>query len=98
MEEFMSFDQLLTKIKEHPEYPYIIIDLFLVNDEEIDLWCSQHKTAAFKLGEPTHRIIRGKVAYDVPELKKYGKKVKQKLIRKLQNSTFEVHSNLRFRV
>lgn len=98
MEEFMPFDQLLAKIKEHPEYPYIIIDLFLVNDEEIDLWCSQRKTSSFELGKPAYRVIRGKVAYDVPELKKYGKKIKEKLIRKLRNSTFEVHNNLRFRV
>lgn len=62
MEEFMSFDQLLAKIKEHPEYPYIIIDLFKVNDEEIDLWCSQRKTSSFELGKPAYRVIKSHLA------------------------------------
>lgn len=46
MQQITSYNQLLTNISEHPEYPYIIIDFLVVNDEKVDLWCSQ-RTSSF---------------------------------------------------
>lgn len=43
MQQITSYNQLFTNISEHPEYPYIIIDFLVVNDEKVDLWCSQRK-------------------------------------------------------
>lgn len=37
MQQITSYNQLLTNISEHPEYPYIIIDFLVVNDEKVDL-------------------------------------------------------------
>lgn len=98
MRELTSYDQLLKGIKEHPEFPYVILDLFLENDEEVDLWCSQYMTSMFRLGEPAYRLVRGKVAYDVPDMKKVGWEIKARLQKDLRGAGFEVHSNLRFKV
>lgn len=98
MRELTSYDQLLKSIKEHPEFSYVILDLFLENDEEVDLWCSQHAASVFKLGEPAYRLMRGKIAYDVPDMKKIGGKIKKKLQKDLRGTGFEIHSNLRFKV
>ena len=42
-------------------------------------------------------ILRGKVAYDTPEMKRIGREIKRKLQKDLRGTGFEVHSNLRFR-
>ena len=97
MRELTSYDQLLKGIKEYPEFPYVIIDLFPENDEEVDLWCSQHMTSMFRLGDPAYRLVRGKVAYDVPDMKKIGSEIKKKLQKDLRGTGFEVHSSLRFK-
>ena len=98
MHELISYDQLLKDIKEHPEFPYVILDLFPENDEEVDLWCSQHTTSAFKLGEPVYRLVRGKTAYELPDMKQVGWKIKDRLQKDLRGTSFEVHSNLRFKI
>lgn len=56
MQQITSYNQLFTNISEHPEYPYIIIDFLVVNDEKVDLWCSQRTSSLLKIGEPKHRL------------------------------------------
>ena len=97
MQQITSYNQLFTNISEHPEYPYIITDFLVVNDEKVDLWCSQRTSSLLKIGEPKHRLLRGKVAYDTPEMKRIGREIKRKLQKDLRGTGFEVHSNLRFR-
>ena len=92
MQQITSYNQLLTNISEHPEYPYIIIDFLVVNDEKVDLWCSQRTSSLLKIGEPKYRLLRGKVAYDTPEM------IKRKLQKDLRDTGFKVHSNLRFKI
>lgn len=62
-----------------------------------ELWCSQRTSSLLKIGEPKHRLLRGKVAYDTPEMKRIGREIKRKLQKDLRGTGFEVHSNLRFR-
>ena len=97
MEEFMTSDELISKIKKRPDLPYIIIDFMVLNENEIDLWCTQHESAVFVMGDPSFRLVRGKIAYDVPRMKEIGRKIKKIMSKKLCAYGYEIHSNLRFR-
>lgn len=80
------------------ETDHLFKAILSLKTEEVDLWCSQHTTSAFKLGEPVYRLVRGKTAYELPDMKQVGWKIKDRLQKDLRGTSFEVHSNLRFKI
>ena len=97
MTNIMSNDEILSAINEYPEPKYIWIDIWEINQYEIQLVLTINNEPMCHLG--THMVLRVSSLYTDEEttaaIKDRGRN-----IRKLLKSNFKysvIHSNLRYR-